>query len=234
MMTMAPTNATYCEAYPGLIAANLPPRWRDGHRRGEWYDEENHLAGQFELEKLTIATLDLAYQDYRDQGDEWVRASFAMHSVRAVRREQATIICSGCNKFKPSLYLVDEKWRCRECHGLCTLLSLLTKDERKILKRDRLRIEVRGGSPLPIRAIPAFERKRIKLMMLEDELQQAGVDALRPHLRERLTLHWPEPDMIQEELEPEERAEIAPRKWRPYKVKPMRADFANFGFKPSG
>ena len=224
---MAAPDPPYCEAYPALVAAHLPPRWRDGFRRGEWYDEQGRLAGQFELQNLTIATLDLAYQDYRDNGPQWIRTSFSMEEVRAVRRRQAVIICPACKQAKPSLYLVKQFWRCRGCHGLTTLVSLLTKDQKKVVKRDRLRIEVRGGSP-PSRAIPAFERKRIRLMILEDDLQRAGVDALPPPLRDRISLHWPKPDMIQEELEPEERAQIAPRKWRPYKVRPMRADFADF------
>ena len=222
---MAAPDPPYCEAYLALIAANLPSRWRDGFRRGECYDEEYRLAGQFELEKLTIATLDLAYQDYRDHGSQWIRASFSMDQVRAVRRWQAVIICPACSQMKPSLYLVDEHWRCRDCHKLTTLVSLLTSVQKKIVKRDRLRLEVSGG--IPLRAIPAFERKRIQLMILEDDLQQAGVNALPPPLRDRISLHWPKPDMIQEELEPEERAEIAPRKWRPYKARPMRADLAD-------
>lgn len=226
MSAMGAPDPPYCEAYLALIAANLPPRWRDGFRRGEWYDEEDRLAGQFELEKLTIATLDLAYQDYRDHGSQWIRASFSMDEVQAVRRWQAVIICPNCTQAKPSLYLVDEHWRCRDCHKLTTLVSLLTRDQKKVVKRDRLRLQVFGG--IPPRAIPAFERKRIQLMILEDDLQQAGVNALPPPLRDRISLHWPKPDMIQEELEPEERAEIAPRKCRPSKVLPMRADFAEF------
>ena len=225
-LVMAAPDPPYCEAYPALLAANLPPRWRDGYRRGEWYDEAGRLAGQFELEKLTIATLDLAYQDYRDHGPQWTRASFSMDEVRAVRRWQAVIICPACSQMKPSLYLVDEHWRCRDCHKLTTLVSLLTSVQKKIVKRDRLRLEVFGG--IPPRAIPAFERKRIQLMILEHDLQQAGLNALPPQLLDRISLHWPKPDMVQEELEPEERAEIAPRKWRPYKARPMRKDFADF------
>ena len=225
---MEPPDPPYCEAYPAIVAANLPARWRDGFRRGEWYDEKERLVGQFELEKLTIATLELSYQDYCRQGEKWVRASFSMdESPKVIRRARLVIICPGCTGLKPSLHLVDEAWRCRECHGLTTRASLLTKNQKKILKRDRLRREVFTGSP-PMRAIPAYERKRIQLMIVQDDLDKFGVDTLPPQFQERISLRWPEPDMVQEELDLDERAEIAPRKGRARKLPVMRADFANF------
>ena len=64
--------------------------------------------------------------------------------------------------------------------------------------------------------------------MMVENFHVVGIDALPLHLQERISLHWPAPDMIQEELEPEERAEIAPRKWHVRKLPLMRADFADF------
>lgn len=227
MSATEPLEPPYCEAYPAIVAAHLPPRWRDGFRRGEWYDEHNRLAGQFELEKLTIATLELAYLDYRYMRHGWVRTSFSMDAApRPVRRMRTAFICPACTQLEPSLYLADDAWRCRECHRLTTRASLLTRDQKKILKRDRLRIEIGEGPPM--RAIPSFERKRIQLMIVEHDLEKVGLDALPPQFEERISLRWPTPDMVQEELDPDERAEIAPRKGRVGKLPPIRPDFANF------
>lgn len=232
MRKMEPPNPPYCEAYPALAAANLGPRWRDGFRRGEWYDEKGRLAGQFELGQVTSATLELSYQDYRYQRTEWIPVRFSLlTSPRPSRRLQAAIMCPRCLAAKASLYLVDCIWACRECHNMVTFVTLLTKVQRKIVNRDRLRIEVHGG-PKPARATPTYEKKRIKLMILDAELKQLGLDALPPDLQGRIILYWPDGDG-QEELEPEERAEIAPRKDHARKLPIMRADFADFGIQKS-